>query len=196
MYGKNKFLPGFDSPANKIKVRAIVSREREREIFLLYFQQESPPSREKKWERDFLLYFQQESPPAWTQEASRAPCSKYSLCWRGGGVPTLDKGIPTLDRTMRTDRRLWKQYIPHPSSAGDKKVVKIFTCIASLDNVIKHKTTDLATQECSLRCTHLQTVRCYSKISTAMQNICKSLIIKHILTRTRERTRCHCLHFH
>lgn len=31
----------------------------------------------------------------------------------------------------------------------------IITCIASLDNVIKHKITKLAAQKCSLRCTHL-----------------------------------------
>ena len=51
-------------------------------------------------------FYKQESPPAWTQEAYRPLCSKYSLCcpnWvppRGGtrtppgGVPGPPKGVP------------------------------------------------------------------------------------------------------
>ena len=34
----------------------------------------------RRWCKDKQIYVRQESPPAWTQEAYRPPCSKYSLC--------------------------------------------------------------------------------------------------------------------
>ena len=35
----------------------------------------------------FKIRYRQESPPAWTQEAYRPPCSKYTLCCSSWGYP-------------------------------------------------------------------------------------------------------------
>ena len=51
-----------------------------------------------KWSRRSQNIFKQDSPPAWTQEAYRPPCSKYSLCCPNW-VPPPRPGYPPSQGT-------------------------------------------------------------------------------------------------
>ena len=63
--------------------------------------------RQRKGNLKFWKHFhEQESPPAWTQEAYRPPCSKYTLCWSGGGTPggaPCQGGVPQVGPYLDLD---------------------------------------------------------------------------------------------
>ena len=66
----------------------------------------------------------QESPPAWTQEAYRPPCRKYSLCCPNWVPPNLAGGVPDLGTPHRvpTGRVPSWQGTPSPQQGTPRRV--------------------------------------------------------------------------